>query len=149
MMRVPLKRRSEEKAGPSAKDRPEGGRGEGGLLTPPFREGGVDKLRDREEVCDTMAKNYEIALIFSANLDDAAIDAEIEKVKGVVEQQGGTFKSVDKWGRRRLAYEIKKEPKGFYAFAKIEAEPGAIAGFESVLRLNENILRHMTVSEDD
>jgi small subunit ribosomal protein S6 len=96
-----------------------------------------------------MTRDYEIALILNPNMEDSAIDQAIDGVKSLVEREGAKAGDVDKWGKRRLAYPIKSETNGFYAFVGMEAEPSVISTLDSALRLNEQILRHLIVCKDD
>ena len=96
-----------------------------------------------------MVRNYEATFIFSSALDDDGLERELAKVAEIVGTEGGTVKEWDKWGRRRLAYEIQGQTDGIYAFLTFEGEPAAIERMAQVYRLNENILRHMHIVLDD
>ena len=91
---------------------------------------------------------YELALVLSTKLDDEAKQAEFNKVTELLARFGGTVEKVDDWGKRRLAYEIKKETEGFYSFITFDAEPAAPAEIESRLRIMENILRYLIIRKD-
>lgn len=74
-----------------------------------------------------------------------------EEVAGLLTQIGDQLKSqgaevakIDNWGKRRLAYDIKKQREGTYAVFEVSAEPSTIKEFERQLRLNENVLRFMS-----
>ncbi|MBE6008802.1 MAG: 30S ribosomal protein S6 [Lachnospiraceae bacterium] len=91
---------------------------------------------------------YELALVLSTKLDDEAKQAEFNKVTELLARFGGTVEKVDDWGKRRLAYEIKKETEGFFSFITFDAEPTAPAEIESRLRIMENILRYLIIRKD-
>ncbi|MBQ2752546.1 MAG: 30S ribosomal protein S6 [Firmicutes bacterium] len=91
---------------------------------------------------------YELALVLSTKLDDEAKQAEFNKVTELLARFGGTVEKVDDWGKRRLAYEIKKETEGFYSFITFDAEPTAPAEIESRLRIMENVLRYLIIRKD-
>jgi small subunit ribosomal protein S6 len=96
-----------------------------------------------------MMRTYEAAFIFSGSLDDSGLEAEIGKVEELVRREGGSIKEWNKWGKRRLAYEIGGQSDGYYAFLEFELEPAALTTLARAYRLNESILRHMhTVKED-
>jgi small subunit ribosomal protein S6 len=96
-----------------------------------------------------MMRKYEAAFIFSGTLDDSALEAEITKIEELVKREGGSVKDWNRWGKRRLAYEIAGQSDGYYAFLEFEVEPAALDTLARTYRLNENILRHMhTVKED-
>ena len=91
---------------------------------------------------------YELALVLSTKLDDEAKQAEFNKVTELLARFGGTVEKVDDWGKRRLAYEIKKETEGFFSFITFDAEPTAPAEIESRLRIMENVLRYLIIRKD-
>lgn len=92
-------------------------------------------------------KKYEIMYILSANLDDEARKAEIEKLHGILEAQGAKVIDVNEWGVRDLAYEIKKQNKGYYVVIKVNAEAPALQEFVRKAKLDNNVIRHLiTVS---
>ncbi len=88
-------------------------------------------------------RNYEIAYIADPELDDEAL-AELEaKVKGWIEAAGGKLGKIDRWGKRRLAYPIKKKTDGHYVFIYADMPTEAPAIIERDFRLSEQILRFM------
>ncbi|MDR1209062.1 MAG: 30S ribosomal protein S6 [Clostridiales bacterium] len=92
---------------------------------------------------------YELAVVLSPTLEDDARQAEFEVVTGMIEKFGGAIEKVDDWGKRRLAYEIKKVTEGYYSFVKFSAPPETAAEIESRIRLRENVLRYLIVREDE
>jgi small subunit ribosomal protein S6 len=88
-------------------------------------------------------RNYELAYILDPELDEQSISAFDERVKGWVDQAGGTIKNIDSWGKRRLAYPIKKRNEGYYYFVQIEMPPQSGVLIERDLRLSEQVLRFM------
>lgn len=94
-------------------------------------------------------RNYEGTFIFRPGLDEAGLEAEMGKVEELVTAEGGTITEWDKWGKRRLAYEIAGEHDGYYAFLKFEADPASIARLVEAYRLREGIVRNMNIVLDD
>ena len=90
-------------------------------------------------------RTYEGAFIFRPNLDEAGLEDEMGRVEEMIKAEGGTIKEWDKWGKRRLAYEIKGEQDGYYAFLTFEADPASIEKLVEAYRLRENILRNMNI----
>lgn len=90
-------------------------------------------------------RTYEGAFIFRPSLDEAGLAEEMGKVDELIVAEGGEIKDWDKWGKRRLAYEIKGEHDGFYAFLTFEADPASIEKLVEAYRLRENILRNMNI----
>ncbi|MBF4163917.1 30S ribosomal protein S6 [Nocardioides acrostichi] len=84
---------------------------------------------------------YEVMVILDPSLDERTINPSLEKYLGVVTKDGGTVESLDVWGRRRLAYEIKKNTEAIYAVISLTAEPATVKEFDRQLGLNEAILR--------
>ncbi|MFA6540509.1 MAG: 30S ribosomal protein S6 [Bacteroidota bacterium] len=91
---------------------------------------------------------YESVIIVNAALEDAQIEAEIEKVKDYIQKNNGEVRAVEKWGRRRLAYAIKKKNNGFYTLFEFKASGDLVAKLERQYQLNENIIRYLTIQLD-
>ncbi|MBR1425507.1 30S ribosomal protein S6 [bacterium] len=88
-------------------------------------------------------KQYELMTIFKPNLDAEEVDKLIEKVNSVISDFGGKVESVDKAGRKKLAYEIQKFRDGYFSTTIFELSSEKVAEFKRQLRLNDNILRTM------
>jgi small subunit ribosomal protein S6 len=88
---------------------------------------------------------YESIIIINATLEDAQIEAEIEKIKDFILKNGGEMRALEKWGRRRLAYAIKKKNNGFYVLYEFKAPGDIVAKLERQYLLNENVIRFMTI----
>ncbi|MBN2564748.1 MAG: 30S ribosomal protein S6 [Candidatus Eisenbacteria bacterium] len=95
-----------------------------------------------------MMRTYEGAFIFRPGLDDAGLAEEMGKVENLIVSEGGTIKDWDKWGRRRLSFEIKGETEGYYAFLTFEADPKSIEKLVAAYRLRDNIVRNMNIVQD-
>ena len=95
-------------------------------------------------------KKYEVAIVASATLSDEERAAVIEQIKGYIAKYQGTVTDVEEWGKRRLAYEIRKEIEGYYYFIQVEAEPTMAVELEKDLRIMmETVLRYLIVSVDE
>jgi small subunit ribosomal protein S6 len=92
-------------------------------------------------------KQYETILVVDAMIPDESIASEFEAVAKLIESQGKIVR-VDRWGKRRLAYAIRKRTHGEYAAFYYEAEAGLPAELEKRLRINENALRWLTIVEN-
>ena len=93
-----------------------------------------------EEV-ETALRAYEVMVILEPSLDERTVEPSLDKYLNVIRKDGGTVENVDIWGRRRLAYEIKKNAEGIYAVINLTAEPATVKEFDRQLGLNESILR--------
>jgi small subunit ribosomal protein S6 len=92
-------------------------------------------------------KRYETVLVVDAMIPDESIASEFDAVAKLIETQGKITR-VDRWGKRRLAYPVRKRTHGEYAAFYYEAEGGLPAELEKRLRINENALRWLTVAEN-
>ncbi|NHA67133.1 30S ribosomal protein S6 [Phycicoccus flavus] len=86
-------------------------------------------------------RQYELMVILDPELDDRTVQPSLEKLLKVVTTDGGTVDTVDVWGRRRLAYEIKKKSEGIYAVVGFTSEPATAKELDRQLGLNETVMR--------
>ena len=91
---------------------------------------------------------YEVMVILDPSLDERTIEPSLDKYLNVVRNDGGTVESIDVWGRRRLAYEVKKNAEGIYALVNLTAEPATVKELDRQLTLNESILRTKVIRPD-
>lgn len=93
-------------------------------------------------------RNYEVMVILDPSLDERTIEPSLDKYLNVIRKDGGSIESLDVWGRRRMAYEIKKSAEGIYAVIQLTAEPATVKEFDRQLTLNESILRTKVMRPD-
>ena len=93
-------------------------------------------------------RRYELMVILDPDLDERTIAPSLEQFLGVVRNAGGTVDAVNVWGKRRLAYEIRKKADGFYAVIDLAAEPAVMAELDRQLNLNESVLRTKVMRPD-
>lgn len=91
---------------------------------------------------------YELAVVLNPTLDEEAVKAELAAINDMVVKFGGTVEKVDDWGKRRLAYEIKKVNEGFYSFITFTSESETPNEVEKRMRINEKVLRYLVVRQD-
>jgi small subunit ribosomal protein S6 len=91
---------------------------------------------------------YETTFIVNASLDDAQIDAVIEKVKEVITKHNGEIMELVKWGRKRFAFPIKKKNNGFYVVCEFKSPGDLVARLERHFILEENIIRFLIIALD-
>ena len=96
-----------------------------------------------------MKRKYELALILKPDLSEEIFNNEMENVKNMIGQSGAVIEKIDAWGKKKLAYEIKKFSEGNYNFIIFSAESNVPADLESKLRINENVIRFLIVSHDN
>lgn len=90
-------------------------------------------------------REYETVLVLSVHLEDAEIEKEIQGVQDQITSRGGQIVLLDRWGKRRLAYEIDRQHEGYYVLMRFLSGPDVPAELERRFRINERLLRHMTV----
>ncbi|ACX53215.1 ribosomal protein S6 [Ammonifex degensii KC4] len=92
---------------------------------------------------------YETMYIVRPQVEGEALEAVVEKFKKIVEDGGGTVVSIDRWGKRRLAYPIEKEREGQYIVMRFQAEPPVVQELDRVFKITGDVLRHIIVREDE
>lgn len=93
-------------------------------------------------------RNYEVAYVATPDLDEEALAQLEAKVLEWITAAGGKPGQIDRWGKKRLAYPIKKQTDGTYVFVQAELPPEAGAAIERELRINEQILRFMITASE-
>ena len=88
---------------------------------------------------------YEVVVIIDASLEDDVIRATIDRATELVRSRGGTPNRVDRWGKRRFAYELKHRWEGYYALVDITAEPAVVAELDRMLSLADEVIRHKII----
>jgi small subunit ribosomal protein S6 len=89
--------------------------------------------------------NYELVLIISPEVTDEEMPDFIAKLGDLIGKVGGTVDEVNQWGRRQLAYPIKRFAEGNYVLSKVNLKPGVIKDLEGNFRLSGKILRHLLI----
>ena len=90
-------------------------------------------------------RDYELILIISPDVAEEDVPGTIDKVNDFITSKGGEVGTVDRWGKKRLAYPINRYREGNYVLSQIKLEPGMTSALEANLHITENILRHMLV----
>jgi small subunit ribosomal protein S6 len=88
---------------------------------------------------------YEVMIIFEPGLEEDAIRAAVDRSTELIRTRGGSVGRVDRWGRRRLAYEIRHQREGYYVLVDATAEPAAMAELDRSLYLADDVLRHKVI----
>ncbi len=96
-----------------------------------------------------MLRDYELTIVLRVGLEEEGLTALVDRVKGWVTAEGGNVVRTDHWGRRRLAYPIRKEREGYYVFMLVQTEPAQIVRVERNMRLSEDILRFLFVRVEE
>ncbi len=93
-------------------------------------------------------RHYEVMIILDPTLDERTVAPSLDNFLNVIRTSGGNVEKVDVWGKRRLAFEIKKHAEGIYAVLDVNAEPAAVKELDRQLSLQESVLRTKVLRRD-
>ncbi len=96
-----------------------------------------------------LTHEYETVVIFRPDLDDAVTKEHVERLESFITENSGTMLLKDEWGKRKLAYPIANHLKGHYVLYNFLGPASSVAEIERRIRINDNIIRFMTVKLDD
>ena len=91
---------------------------------------------------------YEVMFI-AKPLEDAEVDPIAEFVSNLIKKNGGNVEKVDRWGKRHLAYPVKKQADGNYVLINFKADPEVIKEIDRVMKIQDDILKHLIVKIDE
>ena len=94
-------------------------------------------------------RNYELMYILKPDLDEEKVMTIIEKFSALINNHGGELISADKWGKRRLAYEIKDYREGIYVLVNFKGIAGTAQELDRVMKITDEILRFMILSKEE
>ena len=94
------------------------------------------------------SKHYESVVIINAALEDPQVEEAISSIKTNLKTSGGEITDTEDWGRKRLAYSIDNAKSGYYFITRFSAPTSSIKEFERTLKLDENVIRYMTIALD-
>ena len=92
---------------------------------------------------------YELMYIAKPELDDQAVQQEIDKVGQLIQTNGGQVKKVTPWGKRRLAYSVKDQREGHYVVQEFDLDQAKVQEVERVLRISDTVFRHLLVRQEE
>ena len=96
-------------------------------------------------VIDGGLNNYELIVVITPEATEEKMETRLNSVSQYITGHGGTVASMDKWGKRRMSYPIKKSVEGNYVLFKFMLPPGASRELENNLRISEDVLRYLIV----
>ncbi|GAB4503664.1 MAG: 30S ribosomal protein S6 [Anaerolineales bacterium] len=88
-------------------------------------------------------RSYELVCVLQPDLDETALNGAVEKIKGWIVEAGGHVGKVEMWGKRKLAYLIRKQREGQYVLLNIQLSPEATTALERNIRFLEPVMRHL------
>jgi small subunit ribosomal protein S6 len=94
-------------------------------------------------------KKYETVIVLTPEMEEQEQKSFIEKLSGILNSAGSSVEKIDYWGKRKLAYPIKKKLEGSYICMTYQADGENVKELERVLRVTENVLRYLTVRVEE
>ena len=88
--------------------------------------------------------NYEVMYIVKP-VEEEVLETIVTKFDNLINNNGGTVEKTDRWGKKRLAYEIDDIAEGFYVLVTFSAEPKAVKELDRVIKITDEVLRHMII----
>ena len=92
---------------------------------------------------------YEVVIILDAGLEEEQIKAVLDRTVATISDGGGSPGKLERWGKRRFAYELKHRWEGYYALLECRAEPAVMIALDRQLRLTDGVLRHKVIRIPD
>ncbi len=97
-----------------------------------------------------MKRAYELIVVVRLDTDEATVNSTIDQVRTWAEaSELGQVTKIDRWGRRKLAYEITKQREGYYVMMDAQIEPKGLGELERNLNLSPNLLRYLIIRKDE
>jgi len=94
-------------------------------------------------------RRYETIFIASPTLTDEQADELVRQFEGIIAEQGGELLKTEKWGRKKLAYEVQKFSEGYYTLFDLNAGPNLIAELERRFRNHDSVIKYLSVRMDE
>jgi small subunit ribosomal protein S6 len=94
-------------------------------------------------------RKYETIIIMDPDLEEAQAQSTLEKIKGIITQSEGEILRVEDWGKRKLAYEVKKKPKGHYILIHLSGTPALLSELERNFRVMDAVIKYQSVRLDE
>ncbi|HHY40759.1 MAG TPA: 30S ribosomal protein S6 [Syntrophaceticus sp.] len=93
-------------------------------------------------------RSYETLFILKPDLEEEAITAAIERLTALIQNNKGAVEQVNRWGKKKLAYEIQDYREGYYTLVLFQGEPETAKELDRVMRLSDEVMRHVIVRRD-
>lgn len=94
-----------------------------------------------------MQNNYETIMIINSNLEEATIRATVEKFESLI-NANGKVESTEEWGKKKLAYPIKKQAEGYYVLVNFTSNPEFIDELDRIYNITDEVIKHIVVKKD-
>jgi small subunit ribosomal protein S6 len=89
-----------------------------------------------------------LIVVLNPEIGDDTVEQSIERVQQSITNRGGEIVETKHWGRRRLAYPIKRHMEGNYVETQVRMDPEQVAGLDANLRISEEVIRHLIVNKE-
>ncbi len=93
-------------------------------------------------------RDYEVVFVIKPDLEAEATAAVVERITQLIADQGGEVTKLTQWGKKRMAYEVRKYREGYYMLAQFKGTPAVAQELERVLKITEDILRYLITRLD-
>ena len=107
------------------------------------------KSKSAAKTKDEPLRDYELIFIISPEVEEEKMGAAIDNVTQFITGKGGTTPEVEQWGKRKLAFSIKRFTEGSYVLARFKMKPELTKELEANLQISEEVLRHLLVKLED
>ncbi len=94
-------------------------------------------------------RNYEAIYILKPDMDEEAVVAAVTRFEDVVKNNGGEIVKLDRWGKRRLAYELNDYTEGHYVLMNFKSPSTAFQELERMMRISDFVLRQLIIKKED
>lgn len=91
---------------------------------------------------------YELMVILNPELSEEETEGTLQRLQDIIREGEGEVSNLDKWGKRRLAYEVKKFREGYYAVLNFKAAPVVAAELERIIKITDNIIRYLLIRDE-
>ncbi len=92
-------------------------------------------------------KAYELVYIIKPG-EEEAVNATVTKFENLINNNGGVIEKLDRWGKKRLAYEINDLTEGYYVLVHFNAEPKTVRELERVMKITDEVIRHLLIVKE-
>ena len=117
--------------------------------TLPRRRPGPRAVARVQREVRSLVRPYEVMVILDAGLEDDAVRASIDRATELIRSRGGNPGHVDRWGKRRFAYELDHRSEGYYVVIQATAEPAVMTELDRTLFLADEVVRHKVIRVPD
>lgn len=102
-----------------------------------------------EQTIEQERHEYELVFVMQPDLDEQGIANINDRIAQIITNANGTIDSTEMWGKRTLAYPIKKFFEGHYVLHRFQMDPSGTAELDRLLRFNENVIRYLVIRTDE